>query len=364
MLGMLATIILILLEVGCIQDSCNEVETRTIVFVDSIGVADGDSNYVFRSIREVDFGVDGNIYVLDDINCCVKVYSFSGEFQREISARGHGPGEITYPISMATLGDGRVSICTPSQGGVQNFLANGDWEGLSAMFSNNPPMGMVGVDGNGYIANCFTVELQDNELVAKCTIGRYEEDSEPTVIYAQHEFKLDPSNLTEVLNNTVYKYVYYASRSGHVYVAEHTTHNYTVEIYRRDGTLVGKIESDVDPALKTQLEMDDEKVVVEAWMRSIGISGVEVEYNPEQYRWTVASIGTDSNGMIWIQRGTETRVVFDVFNLAGDIQFTAALKDSYQENEEYEFVVCDAGIVAYSLNPADYPRIWICNVIE
>jgi len=92
---------------------------------------------VFASIDALEFGPDGNIYVLDRGRSCVKVYGPDGSFIRQISREGNGPGEVTSPFAMAVLGDGRISVCSPFQGGIQNFLPDGTWEGLSAEFTNN-----------------------------------------------------------------------------------------------------------------------------------------------------------------------------------------------------------------------------------
>ncbi len=65
----------------------------TLTVVDSIGVELGDSNYVFGAVREVEIGPDGDIYVVDWIECTIYRYSSNGEFIQRIGRRGNGPGE-------------------------------------------------------------------------------------------------------------------------------------------------------------------------------------------------------------------------------------------------------------------------------
>lgn len=43
---------------------------------------------------QIEEGPDGNIYVYDQVDVCIKVYSSEGKFLRKIGGQGQGPGEI------------------------------------------------------------------------------------------------------------------------------------------------------------------------------------------------------------------------------------------------------------------------------
>ena len=352
-------------ETEPISVDIQEIEERvSIIITDSIGVELGDSNYVFASIDALAHGPDGNIYVLDRGACCVKVYSPGGEFIKRISREGNGPGEITMAFSMAVLGDGRVSICAPMQGGIHNFLPDGEWEGLSAEFTNNPPMNMVGADSNAYIALKLTVDVIDGELISEFLIGRYEEDNEPSVIYYETEFQFDPTDLTGILNQTLFSHEYCADRSGNVYLSQYSTEDYIVNVFNRDGNQILHIEKDVAQVEKSPEEIQEEKDWMEAWLRNIGAQGVVIEYNPEPYRWTISDIGCDDLGRIWVRRGTELAPVFDVYDAQGNSLFVAEVEGIGDDAQFWNFVIDEYGIIAYSINPDYYSQIWLMEISE
>lgn len=352
-------------ETEPISEHVQGIEERvSIVITDSIGVELGDSNYVFASIDALAHGPDGNIYALDKGACCVKVYSPRGDFIRTISRDGDGPGEVTGAFAMAVLGDGRISICAPFQGGIHNFLPDGTWEGLTAEFTRNPPINMVGADSNAYIALKIAIDPVDGEFVSKCLIGRYEEDNEPSVIYYETESPFDPNDLTGLLNETLFSCEFFADRSGNVYLSHYSTEEYIVNVFDRDGDQILQIEKDVSRVSKSPEEIQEEKAWMETWLRSMGTQGVVIDYNPEQYRWTISDIGCDDQGRIWVRRGTELAPVFDVYDSQGNPLFAADIEGVGDDGQFWNFVIDEFGIMAYSINPDYYSRIWLMELTE
>lgn len=56
--------------------------------------------YQFSYIRDVDCDKDGNIYILDHKDGCVKVFDKNGIFLRKILSQGKGPNEIINPLRL------------------------------------------------------------------------------------------------------------------------------------------------------------------------------------------------------------------------------------------------------------------------
>ncbi|RKZ10439.1 hypothetical protein DRQ25_02930 [Candidatus Fermentibacteria bacterium] len=341
-----------------------ETEERvSIAIVDSIGLEIGDSDYVFANIMALEFGPDGNIYVLDRGAFSVPVYSSTGEFIRRIANQGSGPGELLMPFAMAVLGDGRVAVCDPMQGGVNSFSSEGQWEGVSAEFNNNPPMRMSGADSNAFVALKLTIEFE-GPPVTVFTIGRYEEDSEPTAIYYRDEFPFDPEDLTELLNRTLFSAEYTADRDGNVYLAPMSTEDYIVQVFDRDGNLTLEFQREMDRVEKSAEEIAEEKLWMEAWLTSIGAQGVLIEYEPNPYRFMTSDIGYDSQNRIWVRRGTELIPVFDVFDMDGELLFTAEVEGAGEDALFWDFIIDEHGMIAYSLNPEFFHKIWIMELPE
>ncbi len=341
-----------------------ETEERvSIAIVDSIGLEIGDSDYVFANIVAVEYGPDGNIYVLDQGAYSVLVYSPTGEFIRRIANQGSGPGELLMPLAMAVLGDGRVAVCDPMQGGVNSFSPEGQWEGVSAEFNNNPPMRMSGADSNAFVALKLTIDFEGPPTTV-FAIGRYEEDNEPTAFYYRDEFPFDPENLTELLNKTLFSAEYTADREGNVYLTPMSTEDYIVQVFDRDGNSILEFQREMDRVAKSEEDIAEEKRWMEAWLTNIGAGGVIINYDPNPYRFLITDIGYDSQNRIWVRRGTELIPVFDVYDMDGELLFTAEVEGTGDDAQWWDFIIDEHGMIAYSLNPDFFHKIWIMELPE
>jgi hypothetical protein len=69
----------------------------------SIGGTGAAGEYVFSYLMDLDIDHEGNIYVLDLKDRCIKVFDPSGQFLRKIGRRGQGPGELGGPFSMTLV---------------------------------------------------------------------------------------------------------------------------------------------------------------------------------------------------------------------------------------------------------------------
>ncbi len=346
------------------QEAPLETEERvSIAVVDSIGVELGDSNYVFANLNAAGFGPDGNIYVLDRGKYSASVYSPDGEFIRRIGNQGSGPGELLMPFAMAVLGNGTVAICDPMQQGINNFSPDGQWEGVSIEFNNNPPMNMAGADSNAFVALKVTIEFEE-EPTTVFAIGRYEDSPEPAAFYYQDEFPFDPEDLTEILNRTLFSAKFTADREGNVYLTPLSTEEYVVRVFDKEGNLTLEFQREVEQVQKSEEEIAEEKRWMEAWLNGIGAQGVLIEYNPNPYRFLTGDIGYDSQGRIWVRRGTEDVPVFDVYDSAGELLFAAEVEGAPADARYWDFVISEHGMIAYSLNPEYFHKIWIMELPE
>ncbi len=331
--------------------------------VGTIGVELGDSNYVLGAVQQIDHDLDGNILVLDRSACCVRVFSPSGEFIRQISNEGDGPGEVRNPMSMTVVGDGRIFVESPFSGGMHAFTPEGEWLGIVTPFYNNPPMNTIGADSNAYVAIRLEVGPDESgELSVTTFIGRYEETEEPVVKYWEYEFPFDPQNLTALLENTIMGHVFTADRSGNVFMAELTSEEYLVQGFTAEGELFVEIEKDAERVEKTPEEIEDEEVYVIAYLESLGASGVALDYDPAPYRNSISEIEVDGEERIWVRRGTIHQPVFDVYDFNGELLFTATVPDAGDDAVFWDFNIDEQGMIAYSINPELYQQIYILEL--
>ncbi len=205
--------LLILLSVSCggenMQSDSNpstcesiQADTCFLTVVDSIGVELGDSNYVFGAIREVDTGPDGDIYVLDWINCTIFRYSSDGEFVTRIGGEGNGPGEMAQPGFMGVLTNG--TICVADGNGWLRYTNTGE------PIATEPDEGrrvrcMTSSDINQLLVAIVEVEWQNDQMQIEkriCLVDPQEPDS-VLVEYHKVEYFLETNDYDQFISATV-----------------------------------------------------------------------------------------------------------------------------------------------------------------
>jgi hypothetical protein len=340
------------------QDASQQVDCRQITLSGSIMLTDTPDSSAMYSIRSIGMDPTGELYILDNVAGSVFVFSPSGECLRMISSDGLGPGEVRNPTGMAVLDDGRLLVCSPFQGGIHSFSWTGDYLGLAIEYASNPPMTMIGVDSASFVADRMNVRQDADGLTALYTIGRYSSQTEPVTIYYSNEFALDPSNLTEVLNETYLNVAFCADRQGNVFIAPRSTDVYHIEGYDRTGTELFVIDEPIPPVEKTPVEIQEEEEYMEAWLGSIGVSGVGIVYSANEYRWAIDEIGC-SRDEIWVRRGTCVAPAFDVYSRTGDLQYIARVDSMPGEESGWTFCFLDSLILAYNQYDFDTDRILI-----
>lgn len=106
-----------------------------------IGVLDGDPDYQFGYVQSVGAGQDGRIYVLDQLEKHVRVFSPDGEHERVIGGPGDGPGEMgRFPSFLAVL-PGDTLIVNDAPRRVNRYLSDGTvLDALPIEFRNGLPL--------------------------------------------------------------------------------------------------------------------------------------------------------------------------------------------------------------------------------
>ncbi len=74
----------------------------------SIGEAQGGKDYAFFRAWYIAVNDDGDIFVMDQGDACVKVYAKDGAYLRRIGRKGQGPGELQNPNTIHLTRDRRL----------------------------------------------------------------------------------------------------------------------------------------------------------------------------------------------------------------------------------------------------------------
>ncbi len=121
------------------------------------GYGQGDGQFVWPVAMA--FGDDGRLFITDEYNNRVCVYSADGDFVSQWGERGSEPGKLDGPAGLAIAADGSLYIADQRNGRVQRFTAEGEhlggWgEPGSAEGQFDLPWGIgIGPDGAVYAAD-------------------------------------------------------------------------------------------------------------------------------------------------------------------------------------------------------------------
>ncbi len=95
----------------------------------SIGVEEGDEEYMLNMPQDVKVSEEGTIYVLDWGDACINVFDENGVYLRTIGRKGLGPGEFELPAYFDVSSDGRVFITDSRNRRVVIFDVEGEYLG-------------------------------------------------------------------------------------------------------------------------------------------------------------------------------------------------------------------------------------------
>jgi hypothetical protein len=357
-------IISVVLGIGCSEntDSPEEYATvpindirDTLIIVDSSGIELGDINYVFGSIREIDRGPRGEILVLDNIRCCILVYSQQGEFITQIGRYGHGPGEMGSAGFFEVLGDG--SICVDDENGWLRF--DSEWEFIDSRIVSSANLMQTTSTGERQIVGIESIFGNvDGNLAVTKNISLWS-DSTPgdaeLIFYTQVYPVEEPQDIYVVDFNPML----FSVGEDHIYIAPNPQNEPLLFTFAIDGSPLDTLILDYPEVLKSQQEIEDEIMFFEAVVSTTTSGEKYVDWEPSPYRDMIKYIGIDSLGMIWVQRGFELTPTFDIFEPSNLEQVGIACIPDRDDARDWHFDISENGIVAYPLDPEYYQKIYL-----
>jgi hypothetical protein len=91
-------------------DGLPESASEPLAFDLRIGVVEGDAHEMFGDVRAIEADEGGTIYVLDHQASEVRASDAAGRYQRTLTRKGQGPGELTAANGMVLARDGTLWI--------------------------------------------------------------------------------------------------------------------------------------------------------------------------------------------------------------------------------------------------------------
>ncbi len=329
---------------------------------DSIGVELGDSNFVFGAIIAAGFTNNGDVAILDMQKTSISLFSYEGEFIRSIGREGGGPGEFRMPVAFACYPDGGMVVADGMGGKLVYFDENYDYIDQTAGFVPSPPAQIIALTGTDIMGLKPDFEQTEDGMFMGFTVARWNnESSVPTQIFYS---KMSPFNPTDLSTMTDDILLFTATEDGLVFTSPMSSEDYSFTAWSADGEELFTYEKDdFERVAKSQYEIDLETEVVNARMIAQGMPASMANWEPDPYKASIAGLFVDGQNRLWISKGTESVNAFDVFDLDGNLLFTAAI-DAGEAAMKWTTFIGKEHFISFDVNPDDYPRVFYGSLPE
>ncbi|MCD6588276.1 MAG: hypothetical protein J7K88_06975 [Candidatus Fermentibacteraceae bacterium] len=345
-----------------IQSSAESQAVSVLGLQTEIGLELGDSNYVFGVIQDLDFTSDGNLAVLDTGKKVVKVYSPQGEFLGVFGGAGEAPGEFLNPRGIACLSDGRIAVTDPFSGEVELFTGDLQYSETFTGFTSRAPF-VITAAGNGFAGELGSMN-RDAGIVTT-TVSLWDLESDSSIMFSEVENSFSPEF---ILQRIMKPESAMCADEENIYYAAPATENYTVSVYPVDGSTPYELSyPDYAPVEKTAEDLEADIQAYEYRMQGMAAGGrgsrlAGITYNPTENYYATGSIGIDSLGNLWVQRGWEPDPTFDLFPPGATEPAETVTVNPELHLGDFTFVVTPHGIAAFNSNPEDFPRVLVLSL--
>lgn len=325
-------------------------ERLTISVVDSIGIEMGDSCYVLGAIADAEISPSETILLLDESAACVREFSSDGIFLADLSTRGNGPGELNRPVEMAVVSDGRIMVLDMARLALVLLAGTGEGNEDLAEMSLVIPQSIAPLSENKYAAWETKFEKDGDDFTIMITTGLYSMESTNQYLtfvsdtLIEEELESAFTSLKGMANS----YVVVSDGANRVFYCENSTSEYTVSCWNTEGEHVFTASLPIPPVEKTDEEIIEEIDYTEMQFAMYGMNALPDGYEPDPFHTLVENLGVDSDGNLWIQRGTEAQPVFDIFDTTGDHIGTAEFPGT---GKQWQFSITPYGSLAWNSDP-------------
>ena len=328
-----------------------------LAVVDSFGVEIGDSINMIGSIQYFCHHPNGSVLILDRAAMCLRVIPPDGQAYTALR-NGEGPGELSGPQGLCTLGDGRILIPDMYKHEMMTYDEQGNYLGGYFLSHGEPPSPVFPVDSSSVVGIMFDNRLVEEETQLCYSLDRYNSSIEPIANYYMLNFDLVGWN--EALK-AIDAFDFYADRAGNVYIVNDFT-EYLVNVYTKDALLTYQIEEPVTPLQKSEAQIQIEIDEYEEF--AVNDASYRGGYQPPPYNQLISLAGVDSEDNLWIERfDSDTGYNFDVWDPNGELAYTVSFSTAVSPIE-IKFLVDDIGIIGAVTDPDDYPRIYYFETVE
>ncbi|MBD3370362.1 6-bladed beta-propeller [Candidatus Fermentibacteria bacterium] len=339
----------------------NPVDTLRVVM--EIGEELGDSTNTFAAIVAATVDEQGRIIVVDQAEACLKVYDTEGNYIRQVSRRGEGPGELVLPWDVFTMPDGRVVVIAPGKQGFVVFDDSLRYLEEISLWQQNPPFYATPISDSSFVGYKIGQDLRDEAIVMRRTVAIYKwgEEDWKTALW-RDSMEATMSELMEDPSVFLIDLIDPMSICGNaeaIYFALKDPYDYSITGWDTTGTEILSISRDMTPVEKTPEEMADESLYVNSYIRRMtgGGGGFPFEFSPDPYKYMVVDLDIGPDGNLWVRRGTRREPFFDIYDLQGNLLRHAVFPD---DGWSWQTEVTPRGILAWEDDPPEgYQKLYL-----
>jgi hypothetical protein len=296
---------------------------RDLKFVEdlSIGVEEGDEDYVFDSPTDIDADRNGNIYVLDSGDCVVKKFGPDGRYLRQFGGRGQGPGEFQRPRAIFVSDQDKIFVGDGEAAEIEEFALSGDY--LKTRRVDLPRTFCFNRDGD-LLVEQYVYDDQGKSFLA---VGSFDFESQTIrPFFRQRQYW--PARVMD--DRFFYEFPYFVrwvvNSHDSVYVG--SAEAYEISVFDSQGRLQFRFNKEFDPI---PVRGEERKTLLER----LGRSPARAEENPykENPVYPVfKDISRDEKDRVWVghyQPGwrfiTAKETRYDVFSGDGIFLFSTRI---------------------------------------
>jgi hypothetical protein len=313
-----------------------------------------------------EYSPDGNIAVLDIQKMGILFYSPDGEYIRTVGREGSGPGEFLMPTSFTFMPDGGIAVADAMAGKVIFFDSTYAYASDVSGFFPSPPVSIRGIEGGAVVGLQSVFEQNDDGMFLGSKLVRWEGEAfEETVEYYATLNPFDPTDIASAIQDNIFFFT--STEDGRVFRTPFSSKEFVVEGYMPDGTSFLYIEDeDYRKVEKSDEEIELEIELVNQRMTAAGVPSGSFAWEPDPYRPATYGLFMDDADRLWVRLGYYREIVFRVYDLDGNLQFTAMLDypGDFRDVETWQVVIGTQGILAFDSMPDDYPKIYILDITE
>ena len=350
-------------QIAADENDQGRTETRLMIKADSIGVELGDPAQVFGAVEGVVTGPDGNIAVLDRAACCIRIFTPEGEFLRQISREGNGPGELISTAFLTITEDGTLILTGDGSEtlGIHAFdYLTGEWIGSEPAFGS-PPTCLEGAAGRTYMRKFLDIEVVDGEpkILIQITLNEIGVD-EPLVVFLEERIPFNPQDMSAIISLVWFGYDLTCDYSGRFYIAPRSTEEAIVYAYDQTGAEQFTIELDLEPVLRTPEELETERLVLVAKAIAMDNGDEAASLEAAPYKPMIRGLEIDEESNLWILLGGPAQPTFEVFNSSGEYMYRIVLEGEQADGHSWNFNFSNGNITAYAEDPAEgFQKVWL-----